>query len=158
MRPKISDEVVRKTDPPAKGYVIVWDGEVSGFGLRVMASGVRTAVLPGVDAAEVHESLEEVRQMMSENSVTKTGGKPNAGRRAAVKIAYWLLTYLGGERPGCTVDGPWHKLTNILYAEDRADLFPDMRKLRKHLAATYPWFGISFDPAPNFFYRPQTRR
>jgi integrase len=44
MRPKLNDEAARSAAPPAKGYVITWDAELAGFGLRVMASGVRTFI------------------------------------------------------------------------------------------------------------------
>jgi integrase len=45
--PKITKTYIDKVQPPAKGYDIHWDDRVSGYGVRVTASGVRAFVAQG---------------------------------------------------------------------------------------------------------------
>jgi len=45
MAKRITDDVVRNLDPPEKGNRIIYDTEVSGFGVRVTAAGTRSFVL-----------------------------------------------------------------------------------------------------------------
>ena len=42
---KVSDKLVKEIQPPQKGNRIVCDDEVSGFGVRITASGARSFVL-----------------------------------------------------------------------------------------------------------------
>jgi hypothetical protein len=42
MRLKLNTEAVRRIVPPAAGYVLYWDSELCGFGLRVTARGARS--------------------------------------------------------------------------------------------------------------------
>jgi hypothetical protein len=59
----------------------------------------------------------------------KEGGKRNLGREIAVCEAYRLLISFGDKkRPGCTRDGPWNKIANILYEEPGVDLSKTMNK------------------------------
>src|SRR5262245_62846900 len=44
-RQRLTDSLVRKLPPPAKGNTITYDTEVSGFGCRVTAAGARSFVL-----------------------------------------------------------------------------------------------------------------
>src|SRR5262249_46329814 len=46
-RPKVrlTDAIVRKLPPPAKGYAVTTDTEVSGFAVRVTANGARSYIL-----------------------------------------------------------------------------------------------------------------
>ena len=42
---KITSRAVDKLVPPERGYIIAWDKEVKGFGIRVTAAGVRSFIL-----------------------------------------------------------------------------------------------------------------
>lgn len=42
---KIADKMVRGLEPPAKGNRVVWDSEITGFGVRVTAAGAKAFVL-----------------------------------------------------------------------------------------------------------------
>jgi len=49
MRKKITNSVVSKLSPaPDKRQVIIYDTEVAGFGVRAMASGVKTFIFLNV--------------------------------------------------------------------------------------------------------------
>ena len=43
-RAKLADMLTRQAVPPAKGYRIIWDTVIPGFGLRVTAAGARSFV------------------------------------------------------------------------------------------------------------------
>lgn len=45
MATKLTDSLVRKTLPPVRGQIIIWDCEVKGFALRVTAGGSKAFVL-----------------------------------------------------------------------------------------------------------------
>lgn len=42
MRVKLDTRALRTGTPPPKGYVLFWDTELGGFGVRITASGART--------------------------------------------------------------------------------------------------------------------
>ncbi len=44
---KLTKTFVEKVQPPASGYSIHWDDKISGYGLRITASGVRSFVAQG---------------------------------------------------------------------------------------------------------------
>ncbi|MEE8532474.1 MAG: Arm DNA-binding domain-containing protein, partial [Alphaproteobacteria bacterium] len=41
----ISNKAVERIKPPDGGYIIAWDRQLKGFGIRVTAAGVRSFVL-----------------------------------------------------------------------------------------------------------------
>jgi integrase len=45
MAERLTDTIVRKILPPARGQTLLWDSEVKGFALRVTAAGARAFVL-----------------------------------------------------------------------------------------------------------------
>jgi integrase len=45
MADRLTDAMVRKTLPPVRGQIMVWDGEVKGFALRVTPGGAKAFVL-----------------------------------------------------------------------------------------------------------------
>ena len=45
MRFRLSEKLLRDTDPPAKGSRILYDDEIRGFGLRVTSTGSKSFVL-----------------------------------------------------------------------------------------------------------------
>ena len=45
MRMKLNESSVKKALPPTVGYLLCWDNELCGFGLRVTAAGVRSFVV-----------------------------------------------------------------------------------------------------------------
>ena len=45
MTERLTDALVRKTLPPARGQTLLWDGEVKGFALRVTSGGAKSFVL-----------------------------------------------------------------------------------------------------------------
>lgn len=42
MRVKLDTYTLRTGTPPPKGYVLLWDTELGGFGVRITAGGART--------------------------------------------------------------------------------------------------------------------
>jgi hypothetical protein len=89
--------------------------------------------LPTLSVQEIRGQRQEIERCAGALAVSRTGGKRNLGREAAVTQAYHLLTDFS-TRPGCTRGGPWHEVANILHATDD-DLFPTMRKLQKSLSS-----------------------
>ena len=47
IKTKLTKSYIDKVEPPADGYAIHWDDKLSGYGLRVTASGVRSFVAQG---------------------------------------------------------------------------------------------------------------
>jgi hypothetical protein len=90
-------------------------------------------ILPTVTGQEIRQHRQEIERWAGALAVSRTGGKRNLGREAAVREAYRLLTDFS-TRPGCTRDGPWHEVANILHATSD-DLFATMRKLQKSLSS-----------------------
>jgi len=45
MRPALTDIAIRKAHSPATGQAEIWDGKISGFGVRVSSSGAKSFVL-----------------------------------------------------------------------------------------------------------------
>jgi hypothetical protein len=45
MRVKLDTRALRTATPPTKGYVLCWDSELCGFGVRITASGARTFIV-----------------------------------------------------------------------------------------------------------------
>ena len=45
MRPALTDIAIKKAQPPASGQSEIWDGKISGFGVRVSSSGAKSFVL-----------------------------------------------------------------------------------------------------------------
>ena len=45
MRVKLDTCALRTATPPPKGYVLCWDSELCGFGVRITASGARTFIV-----------------------------------------------------------------------------------------------------------------
>lgn len=92
-------------------------------------------ILPKLSIEEIRRDSREIEWLAGALSTAKTGGKRNVGREVAVREAYGLLTdFSNGKSPGCTRDGRWHEVANILYATGD-DLFPTMRKLHKFLSS-----------------------
>jgi hypothetical protein len=102
-------------------------------------------ILPTVTVQEIRRHRQEIERWAGALAVSRTGGKRNLGREAAVREAYSLLTNFS-TRPGCTRDGPWHEDANILHATSD-DLFATMRKLQKSLSSEK--FAL-FRPRPTF--------
>jgi hypothetical protein len=94
---------------------------------------VGNLILPTVSVQEIRQHRQEIERWAGALAVSRTGGKRNLGREAAVTQAYKLLTDFS-TRPGCTRDGPWHEVANILHATSD-DLFATMRKLQKSLSS-----------------------
>jgi integrase len=44
-RPRLTTKLIKDTPPPATGAIILWDGDLPGFGLRISAGDVRTFFL-----------------------------------------------------------------------------------------------------------------
>ena len=45
MAGRITSESVERLKAPASGYVLAWDSEVRGFGVRVTATGAKSFIL-----------------------------------------------------------------------------------------------------------------
>jgi len=43
--PRLTRRLVKSAKPPTSGYVLIWDDQVRGFGLRVHSSGVRSFIV-----------------------------------------------------------------------------------------------------------------
>jgi hypothetical protein len=89
-------------------------------------------------AAEVRSSTRvwELRRLLLEEA-TKLDRRaavkqpPIVARKQAVDLAERILTHFGENAPGLTLDGPWHRLSEILFGVRRADVFQTMRLSRK---------------------------
>jgi hypothetical protein len=54
-----------------------------------------------------------------------------SARERAVDLAEQLLTRFAGRAPGLTLNGPWHRLSNIMLGVRRADVFEAIRRSRR---------------------------
>jgi integrase len=85
---------IEKATPPAEGRVVLWDGELSGFGCRISASGKRSFIaryrLPGSRTMQTATlgtygliTLSQARSRAQELlAKVKLGGDPQAERKA----------------------------------------------------------------------------
>lgn len=74
---KINKSTIEAVTPPDKGYLLVWDEVIRGFGLRVTASGIRSYIL-------------QVRIKGREKRIT-VGRYPGVSPEVARKVAQGML-------------------------------------------------------------------
>lgn len=103
--------------------------------LQVIEEAKNDWLLDSVALSKI--STEEIRQCRREVelwthiAVGRDGNRRNVAREVAVRVAHELLTDLGDGRPlGCTLEGPWRRVSDILYGDD-GNLFSTVKKLHK---------------------------
>lgn len=85
MRSALTDQVIRAMLPPAKGYSILWDGSLKGFGCRISQAGTRAfvvlvasgrpATIGRYPTLTLADARKEARRLLAERTLGRTKPK-----------------------------------------------------------------------------------
>ena len=123
---KITKRAVDSTPIPAKGYALVWDDELKGFGLRVTSSGVKSFILQKRIHGKDHRiTLGRYGEITTEQArkdaqikagLIAGGGDPVADKRRAVLATKTLAEVLAdyGEARNAIRDSTKKDMAGVL--------------------------------------------
>lgn len=85
VRSALTDQAIRGMLPPAKGYAILWDGSLKGFGCRISQAGTRAfvvlvasgrpATIGRYPALTLADARKEARRLLAERTLGRTKPK-----------------------------------------------------------------------------------
>ena len=123
---KITKRAVDALTPPAKGYALVWDDEIKGFGLRVTSSGVKSFILQKrINRKDHRITLGRYGEITAEQArkdaqvkagLIAGGGDPVADRKRAVLATKTLAEVLAdyGEARNAIRDSTRKDMAGVL--------------------------------------------
>lgn len=97
----LTDQTIKAMQPPEKGYRILWDGNLKGFGCRISQAGTRAFVVlvasgrPKTIGRYPLLSLAEARREARQLLAHKTLGKVHPARTPFAEAVETFLTDCG---------------------------------------------------------------